>query len=62
VGVRRTARIAVSAILTLVEKPNLVREWTRLLVALTKKYGTADLNKQRWTVENKVYDITYPDQ
>jgi hypothetical protein len=44
------------------EQANLVREWARLLAALKKKYGTADLRKQKWTVETKVYDITYLDQ
>lgn len=44
------------------EQANLVREWARLLAALKRKYGTADLGKQKWTVDTKVYDITYPDQ
>lgn len=44
------------------EEENLVREWARLVAELKNKFGTADLSKQRWTVENKVYDISYPDQ
>ena len=44
------------------EEENLVREWARLLAALKKNYGTAELSKQKWTVETKVYDISYPDQ
>lgn len=43
------------------EQQALEREWLRLRKALEKLFGTADLQKQKWTVGGKVYDITYPD-
>ena len=44
------------------EKESLEREWTRLKQALERKFGTADLRKQIWTVDGKAYDITFQDQ
>jgi hypothetical protein len=44
------------------EAETLAREWSRLRAALEKKYGTADLRKQTWTIDGKSYDITFPDQ
>ena len=43
------------------EQQVLEREWTRLRTALEKKFGSADLKKQKWTVGGKVYDITFSD-
>jgi hypothetical protein len=43
------------------EKEVLEREWTRLRTALERKFGTADLKKQKWTVGGTVYDVTFPD-
>ena len=44
------------------ESESLEREWTRLRQALERKFGTADLRTQTWTVDGKAYDITFPDQ
>jgi hypothetical protein len=43
------------------EQQLLTWHWNRLRNALELRYGAADLRKQTWTVENKVYDITFPD-
>lgn len=44
------------------EQKILQREWERLRTALEKRFGSADLKKQRLTVGQKVYDVTFPDQ
>jgi len=44
------------------EQTYLVREWDRLLIALKERYGSSDLSRQKWTVGDKVYDITFPDE
>ena len=44
------------------EQQVLQREWGRLSQALEKRFGRADLKKQRWKVGRKVYDVSYPDQ
>lgn len=44
------------------EQQILTREWARLCKALEKRFCSADLKKERWTVGRKVYNVTYPDQ
>ena len=39
----------------------LKREWERLRKVLEKRFVSADLKKQKWTVGGKVFDVTYPD-
>lgn len=39
----------------------LAAQWKRLGKALAGQLGSADLKKQKWTVEGHVYDVTYPD-
>ena len=39
----------------------LAAQWKRLGKALAGQFGSADLKKQKWTVDGRTYDITYPD-
>lgn len=34
--------------------------WNRLRTAVESKLGGADLTKQTWTINNKIYDVTFP--
>ena len=45
----------------LTEDQLLAWHWLRLRNVVQQRLGAADLSKQTWTVENKVYDITFPD-
>ena len=44
------------------EEQLLAWHWQRLRNAIEQRCGTANLREQTWTVENKAYDITFPDQ
>jgi hypothetical protein len=35
--------------------------WDRLCKAIHEHFGSADLKQQRWTVSDKIYDVSYPD-
>jgi hypothetical protein len=43
------------------EKGLLAWHWERLRSALQARFGSSDLRQQKWSVQGKVYDVTYPD-
>lgn len=45
----------------LTEDQLLAWQWDRLCEALSEQFGSGDMRQQTWTVEGKVYDLSYPD-